>query len=100
MHEQKWRSMYLVTKLFFESEKRSKIMKTGYTITHTSIRTRETLSILMCSSKGVSDLEARVDYSYQHARISEHLNFCFPDRNVLLTEKTLYRSVASANSRY
>ena len=67
MHEKKWRSMYLVTKLFFESEKRSKIMKTGYTITHTSIRTRETLSILMCSSKGVSDLEARVDYSYQHA---------------------------------
>ena len=32
------------------------------------------------SSKGVSDLKACLDYSYQHARSCENLNFCFPDQ--------------------
>ena len=35
------------------------------------------------SSKDVSDLEARLDYSYHHAKSCENLNFCFPAQNSL-----------------
>ena len=37
----------------------------------------------MPSSKGVSDLEARLDYSYHHAKSCENLNFCFPAQTEL-----------------
>ena len=35
------------------------------------------------SSKDVSDLEARLDYSYHHAKSCENLNFCFPAQKKL-----------------
>ena len=45
---------------------------------------------LGCSSKGVSDLKARLNYSYHNTRSCENLNLVFlPKQNVYLVETFL-----------